>query len=47
MNNPFGTFAHVFGEKTFYLCFLHFDSDDLPEAVRVVREACGLQLDVR
>jgi hypothetical protein len=41
MKNPFGSFAPVFETGTLYLGFLHFDSDDLPEAMRLVRESCA------
>jgi hypothetical protein len=39
--NPYGSFAPVFTTGTLYLSFLHFASDDLPEAMHLVRESCS------
>jgi hypothetical protein len=41
MNNTYGAFAPVFATGTLYLSFLHFASNDLPEAMHAVREACS------
>lgn len=40
MSNDFPTFSPIFQEGTLYLCFLHFESFDLPQAVTFVRDAC-------
>ncbi|HEX5222138.1 MAG TPA: hypothetical protein VFZ59_21465 [Verrucomicrobiae bacterium] len=41
MSDDFPTFAPIFGKGTKYLTFLHFDSDDLQEAIALVRDACA------
>jgi hypothetical protein len=41
MSNEFSTFAPIFENGTLYLGFLHFESDDLPQAVALVRDACA------
>ncbi len=40
MSDSFGAFGKFFGQGTLYLGFLHFESEDLPKAFCLVREAC-------
>jgi len=40
MNHNFPTFSPIFERGTIYLGFLHFDSEDLHEAVAFIRDAC-------